>query len=182
MTEIPTPDDAVRDIAKLMKVEETLAEERTLLQIVLDNLTGYVYARDASGRYILDNPAHRQFLGVASHEDVTGKTVFDFFPTEIAQQYHADDLEIIRSGKSLLNQEEVTVTISGEKRWLSTTKVPFRNTKGEIAGLVCMSRDITEEKELQDNLKKLLEILKNDIRQHSGGKIATDPPLQSEAT
>jgi len=132
---VPTPDDKARDITKLREVEETLAEERTLLQIVLDNLTGYVYAKDATGKLIMDNPAHRQFLGVASHEDVTGKTVFDFFPAEIAQKYHADDLEIIRSGKALLNHEEITITSSGAKKWLCTTKVPFHNTKGEIAGL-----------------------------------------------
>ena len=135
-----------RDITKLKEAEETLAKERALLQVVLDNLTGHVYAKDAVGRYLLDNPAHREFLGVASSEEVIGRTVFHFFPTEIAQQYHADDLEIIRSGNSLLNREEATVSRSGEKRWLSTTKVPFRNSQGEIVGLVCMSRDITDRK------------------------------------
>jgi PAS domain S-box-containing protein len=135
-----------RDITKLKEVEETLAKERTLLQIVLDNLTARVYAKDAAGRYILDNPAHREFLGVVSPEEVLGRTVFDFFPAEIAQQYHADDIEIIRSGNALLNREEETVTRAGEKRWLSTTKVPYRNSKGEIVGLVCMSRDITDRK------------------------------------
>jgi len=145
-----------RDITKLKQVEETLAKDRTLLQIVLDNLTGHVYVKDAAGIYILDNPAHRRFLGKTSPDEVIGRTVNDFFPTEIAQQYHADDIEIIRSGNSLLNREEVTVTPSGEKRWLSTTKVPFRNSKGEIIGLVCMSRDITEEKEARAELTKLL--------------------------
>jgi PAS domain S-box-containing protein len=135
-----------REITKLKEVEETLAKERTLLQIVLDNLTGHIYVKDAVGRYILDNPAHREFLGVVNPDEVTGRTVFDFFPTEIAHQYHADDIEIMRSGNSLLNREEVTVTRSGEKKWLSTTKVPFRNNQSEIVGLVCMSRDITERK------------------------------------
>jgi PAS domain S-box-containing protein len=83
---------------------------------------------------------------VVSPEEVLGRTVFDFFPAEIAQQYHADDIEIIRSGNALLNREEETVTRAGEKRWLSTTKVPYRNSKGEIVGLVCMSRDITDRK------------------------------------
>jgi len=145
-----------RDITTLKQVEETLAKDRTLLQIVLDNLTGHVYAKDAAGRYILDNPAHRKFLGKTSPEEVIGRTVNDFFPTEIAQQYHADDIEIIRSGTALLNREETTVTPSGEKRWLSTTKVPFCDSKGEVIGLVCMSRDITEEKEARAKLAKLL--------------------------
>jgi PAS domain S-box-containing protein len=133
-----------RDITKIKEAEETLVQERTLLQIVLDKLVDRVYAKDAAGRYILDNPAHRQFLGVTAAEDVIGRTVFDFFPTEIALQYHADDIEIIRSGKTLLDREEFAFTRSGEKRWMSTTKVPFLNSRGEIAGLVCLSRDISE--------------------------------------
>ena len=68
------------------------------------------------------------------------------------------------------------------KKWRSTTKVPFRNTKGEIAGLVCMSRDITEEKELRDNLKKVLEILRSDLTRLSGEENKSDPLFQSEPT
>lgn len=133
-----------RDITREKLSEEALAKERNLLRTVVDNLTDRLYVKDASGRYILDNPAHRQYLGVASAEGVIGKTVFDFFPTKIAEQYHADDVEIIRSGTPLLNREEPAITRQGEKILILTTKVPFLNGKGEVAGLVCLSRDITE--------------------------------------
>ncbi len=132
-----------RDITQAREAQEALTLERILLRTVVDHLTDNLYVKDTAGRYILDNPAHRKFLGVESAEEVIGKTVFHFFPTEIATRYHGDDVEIIRSGKPLLNQEEPTVTKSGEKRLLLTTKVPFRDGKGEIAGLICLSRDIT---------------------------------------
>lgn len=167
-----------RDITKLKVVEETLAKDETLLRIVLDNLTGHVYAKDAAGRYLMANPARCKFLGKARPEEVIGRTAFDFFPAEIAQRYHADDIEIIRSGKALLNRETLTVTGSGEKRWLSTTKVPFRNSQGEIGGIVCMSHDVTEAMETRDNLKKLLALLKDELRQLSGIENQTAPPLK----
>jgi len=135
-----------RDITQAREAEETLARERILLRTVVDHLTDHLYVKDTAGRYILDNPAHRKFLGVESADDVIGKTVFHFFPTEIATRYHGDDVEIIRSGKPLLNREEPAVTKSGEKRLLLTTKVPFLDGKGEVAGLVCLSRDITDAK------------------------------------
>src|SRR5205085_662059 len=133
-----------QDITRAKQSEEALARERSLLRTVVDHLTDNLYVKDAAGRYILDNPAHREFIGARSSDEVIGKTVFDFFPTAIAEQYHADDIEIIRSGETLLKREEPAVTRSGEKRWLLTTKVPFRDSNGEIAGLVCLSRDITK--------------------------------------
>ncbi len=132
-----------RDITKSRLSEEALAKERVLLRTVLDNLTDHVYVKDTAGRYILDNPAHRVFLGVGSPEDVEGRTVFFFFPKQMAERYHADDIAIIRSGEPLLNREETTVTRKGETILLSTTKVPFRDERGEIAGLVCLSRNLT---------------------------------------
>ena len=135
-----------RDVTKLSEVQETLAKERTLLQIVLDNLTDNIYAKDAAGRYILDNPAHRNFLGVASSEEVIGRTVFDFFLPKSRNNIMPTTSRSSRSGIALLNREEATFTRSGEKRWLSTSKVPFRNSKGEVVGLVCLSHDITTSK------------------------------------
>ena len=132
-----------RDITQARRSEEAFTRERILLRTVLDNLTDHIYVKDAAGRYILDNPAHRKFLGASSSEEVEGKTVFFFFPKALAERYHADDISVIRSGKPLLHREEPAVTRSGEKIWLSTTKVPFRDSGGAIGGLVCLSRNIT---------------------------------------
>jgi PAS domain S-box-containing protein len=112
----------------------------------VDNLTDHLYVKDAAGRYILDNPAHRVFLGVERIEEVLEKTVFDFFPTAIAERYHADDVQVIRTGIPLLNREERAITRAGEELWLLTSKVPFRDDKGQIAGLVCLSRNVTASK------------------------------------
>ena len=166
-----------RDVTRRKEAEITLSKERALLQIVLDNLTDLVYVKDNAGRYILSNPAHREFLGVASPDELKGRTPFDFFPQEIAQQCHADDLEIIRSGNSLLNREGRMVSRSGAKRWHTTTKVPFRNSQGEIVGLVCVSRDITEEKEARANLKKLMALLSDHLSALADEESKADPGL-----
>lgn len=137
-----------RNVTASRLSEEALAKERILLRTVMDNLTDHIYVKDAAGLYILDNAAHRKFLGASSPEEVEGKTVFFFFPKEMAERYHADDIAIIRSGQPLLNREETAVTRSGEEILLSTSKVPFRKSTGEIAGIVCLSRNITPPKPL----------------------------------
>ena len=132
-----------RDITHARLAEEALAQERVLLRTVIDNLTDSVYVKDCAGRYILDNPAHREFIGASNVEEVIGKTVFHFFSEAVAARYHADDVEVMRSGEPLLNREEPAVTRSGEERLLSTTKVPFRDSKGQVAGIVCLSRIVS---------------------------------------
>ena len=85
-------------------------------------------------------------------EDVVGKTVFDFFPHDAAVRFQADDQAVMRSGKPIINRQEPVVDEKGEKHWLATTKVPLRNSDGQIIGIVGIGRDITERKRAEEQL------------------------------
>jgi len=135
-----------RDITAIKKFEEQLEVERNLLRSLIDNLPDYIYVEDTEGRYLLDNIAHRRFLGVDSERDVVGKKVSDFFSPDMAEAFARDDGGVIQSGHPLLNREEPIIDRLGNKRWHSTTKVPLRNSEGKVTGLVAISRDITESK------------------------------------
>jgi PAS domain S-box-containing protein len=135
-----------RDITALKQFEEQLETERNLLRSLIDNLPDYIYVKDREGRYLLDNIAHRRFLGVDSEKEVIGRSVADFFAPDLADAFLRDDEKVIHSGHPLLNREEPIIDRFGNKRWHSTTKVPLRNSQGETIGLVAISRDITEQK------------------------------------
>jgi PAS domain S-box-containing protein len=143
-----------RDITALKKFEEQLENERNLLRSLIDNLPDYIYVKDAEGRYLLDNIAHRRLLGATSEKEVLGRKVFDFFPHELAARFSADDEQVIRSGQALLNREEPIEDKLGRHRWHSTTKVPLRNVAGRVTGLVAISRDITERKLSEEALQR----------------------------
>ena len=122
---------------------ETLLDDHGLLRTLIDLLPDYIYVKDAQSRFVINNLAHARILGAESPEEVTGKTDFECFPRELAEQYYADDQQVMRSGQPLVNHEERVVDRTGRETWVSTTKVPLRNNKGEVVGLVGMSRDIT---------------------------------------
>jgi len=143
-----------RDITALKKIEDELAAERNLLRSLIDNLPDYIYVKDAQGRFIVDNIAHRQFVGANSFDEVAGKTTFDFFPQELARKFSYDDQLIMESGHPLLNREELVVDRFGKQHWHATTKVPLRNNDGRIVGLVGVSRDITERKLAEEQLQR----------------------------
>ncbi len=142
-----------RDITALKKIEGELQGERNLLRSLIDNLPDYIYVKDAQGRFVIDNIAHRNYLGAVREEDVQGRSVFDFFPEELAKQFSQDDQLIIQSGHPLVNREEATLDRAGNRRWLATTKVPLRNHAGVIQGLVGIGRDITERKLAEEQLQ-----------------------------
>jgi PAS domain S-box-containing protein len=139
---------------------DTSSRDRDLLRTLIDTLPDSIYVKDCEGRYILDNLAHMRHVGVKSTADIVGKTVFDLFPKEIAERFHADDDAILSTGIPLQNREEPIVDDDGTRRWISTTKVPFRDSSSRILGLVCMSRDISEEKRAKEELLHALARLK----------------------
>ena len=141
-----------RDITNFKQMEEQLAAERNRLRSVIDNLPDPIYVKDEAGHYLLDNIAHMQFLGVQSADEVIGKSVFDFFPREVAQEFNVADAAIMQSGEPLLNHEEMVTDSQGGRKWLLTTKVPLRDASGAIHGLVCIGRDITEQKLADERL------------------------------
>ena len=90
--------------------------------------------------------------GVAGR--VLGKTDFDFYPRELAEQYQASETPILQEGRSLLGHEELNIGADGAERWNSTTKVPLRDPHGHIIGLVGITSDITRRKQVEIDLRK----------------------------
>ena len=143
-----------REITELKEMEAALETERNLLRAVMDNVPDVIFLKDAEGRYLLDNAAHLRWLGASDASEVLGRTVFDFYPDEVAREFQADDEAIFRSGHALLNHEEKIVDARGNGRWVLTTKVPWVTDEGGVHGIVCISRDITEQKLAEEHLKQ----------------------------
>jgi two-component system cell cycle sensor histidine kinase/response regulator CckA len=133
-----------------------------LLRAVIDNLPISIYTKDLHGRYVLNNVRNLRLLGVAGELDVRGKTVFDFFPPEIAGPYAEDDRRVLHDGVVVQHEEPFVDPVTGRSGWFHTTKIPLRLRDGSgIAGLVGVSRDITAQKlaEQQDQQAQRLESL-----------------------
>ncbi len=140
----------LRDIAWRGRAEELLAEERNLLSSVIDTIRDHIYVKDMKGRYVIDNTAHRDYVAAKNLTEVEGRTVFDFFPEELARRYHADDESVFETGAPVVNREEPALDRAGRLVWLSTTKVALRDTDGRMTGLVCVSADISERKAAEE--------------------------------
>src|SRR3712207_6423356 len=124
----------IRDITGRKRAEEALAEERNLLRTLIDSMPDFIFVKDAQSRFVINNVEHARALG-APEEELVGQTDFDVFPRELAERYYADEQEVVRSGRPLIDREEPITDSGGNDRWLSTTKVPLRDGEGRISGL-----------------------------------------------
>lgn len=148
------------------QAERALAEERNLLRSLLDNLPDPIYMKDLSGHYLIDNKAHMKLLGLKGANGIQQKTIFDFLPAETAKKTDRDDRSVMATGNPVFNRVERHLLRDGSKKWFSTTKVPLRNTEGEIFGMVGIDRDITERKEAEEKLASYNRELQEKNEQH----------------
>ncbi|NTU64934.1 MAG: PAS domain-containing protein [Chloroflexi bacterium] len=126
------------------------------MRTLIDAMPAYIYAKDWQGRHLLGNAALAQLYGLNSPSELLGKTDFDFYARELAEQYQASELSILRDGTSLVAHEEPNIGVDGRQRWNSTTKVPLRNALGQIVGLVGITNDITERKRAEQQMEETL--------------------------
>ncbi|MBZ0281948.1 MAG: PAS domain-containing protein [Anaerolineae bacterium] len=130
-------------------------EDFSQLRTLIDHLPDLIYFKDRESRFLVSNTAHTHLLGGKEESDVLGKSVADFFPSELANTYLNDDRRVLQSGETILNYEEWTTDQYGQKRWLLTTKLPLRDPTGQVIGLIGISHDITARKQAEDQIRNL---------------------------
>ncbi len=144
----------VQDITNRKQTEEELRKERLLLRTVIDNIPDSIYCKDTSLRKTLSNKSDLRYMGVNSESEILGKTDFDLYSKEHAEKSFAVDQTVINSGKSILNTEELLLDENGQKQWLLTSKLPMKDEKGEIIGIVGIGRNITERRRNEEALSE----------------------------
>jgi PAS domain S-box-containing protein len=142
----------IADVSERRRAEAALKESEERFRAFMDNTSASAWMKDEQGRYAyLNKPFEKHFQ--VRLDDWRGKTDFDVWPREIAEQFRRNDREVLRSGKP---REVVEQTVSGNgsrRTWL-TSKFPFRDKAGRtyVGGI---GFDITEREELE---REVLEI------------------------
>ena len=143
----PAPKKKTKNSTRTDKNQEHLRE-------VIDILPDAVYMKDRKGRKLIANLSDIRNTGKRTLADVIGKTDFDLFPKEIAEQFHADDEMVMSTGQPVINREETFVDKAGRKQWLLTSKLPMWDDKGNVIGLVGIGRNISKRKAAELDAEK----------------------------
>jgi len=142
------------DVTDRKSSEEKLQYESDLLRNLMNNIPDTIYFKDKESRFIRINEAQKKVLGLKNKEEATGKTDFDYFTKTHASAALIDEQNIIRTGKPLIGKLEHIRLSDGTYRWVSATKVPLVVEDGSIKGIVGISRDVSELKKLEEEIRE----------------------------
>lgn len=146
------------EVVEAEAVEDALADERTLLRALIDHLPDAIYAKDRESRFLLCNQAVLSGHRVKDFAALAGKTDFTLFPKAAAEEYFAEEQELMRTGRPIVSQQRPgRDRTTGKTIWYSTTKMPLKNAAGEIVGLLGIGRDITDLKRVKEAYEILVD-------------------------
>ena len=126
-------------------------QQQLLLQAVMDAIPDMVFYKDNYRRYAGCNKALSESLGM-SEAQLIGQTDDVLLPSPLRETCYDADMSIL-GGQEKIVSEEVMSTPEGPI-YLESIKTPFRSPEGEIMGIVCVSRNITERKKKEEELRQ----------------------------
>ena len=141
-----------RDVTASRKMRVLLEQERHGLDTLMDQLPHAIYFKDCEGHFTRSNRAHAELFGRSDPSQIVGKTDFDFFSAEHAQQAYDDEQDLVHGRVAVVSKEEKETWPDGHETWALTTKLPFRDPDGVIVGTFGLSRDISDRKRMEREL------------------------------
>ncbi|MHB8067881.1 MAG: hybrid sensor histidine kinase/response regulator [Desulfobaccales bacterium] len=150
--------------------ERSLAEQFKFLQLLIDSIPSPVFYKDANGIYQGCNQSLADFLG-RPKEAIIGKTVFDTYPKEQAEEYFQMDQELFQHPGTQI-YESVMERSDGTIRNFIFSKATFVDFSGKVAGLIGIMTDITERKQTEEAKLKLEAQLRQAQKMEAIGTLA----------
>lgn len=123
-----------------------------LLQQLMDNMTDNIFFKDLKTRFIMMNQSCARWNGFKTPQEAVGKSDADLFTEEFAAAAKADEQQVHETGEPMRCKEEHAEWEDGHMKWVSTSKVPLRDTDGNIVGCIGIGRDITDLKRKESEL------------------------------
>ena len=141
------------EIVERQHAEEAVRASEHFLNSIIENIPDMIFVKDAATlRFVRFNKAGEQLLGYR-REELLGKSVHDLFPAREANFFAMKDRDVLRSLQMVDIAEEPVLTRHGS-RLVHTMKIPIVDARGEPQFLLGISRDITEDKRAEAELRE----------------------------
>ena len=129
------------DITERKQAEEALQVQNDENLTLLNGVPAMIFYKSLDNRILRANEAWFRIMGL--DESMLGVPLKNVYPRDLAEKVHRDDREIFASGQAKMNIQETILTPTGLRRF-TTHKLPRRDAKGVITGLVCIATDVTD--------------------------------------
>nr|WP_277875842.1 diguanylate cyclase [Trichocoleus sp. FACHB-90] len=135
----------------LAYLKEELKRSKDFLQTVINTIPDPIFVKDTEHHWIILNQAYCKFSGYPL-EILIEKSPYDFFSKHEADVFWENNERVFQTGKEQENEEEFTDAV-GNTHLIATKRSLHKDAAGNIF-LVGVIRDITERKQLEEELKR----------------------------
>ncbi len=140
----------VEDITQRRQMEQELRNSESLYHSLVETMPQNVFRKDLLGRFTFANQQYCNHYH-CKLEDILGKTDFDFFPKELAEQYQKDDQRVMQTGQTHEITEEHH-PLGQDKRITRVVKTPLYGADGKIIGLQGIFWDVTQQQLAEEQI------------------------------
>jgi two-component system sensor histidine kinase EvgS len=144
-------------IRQRQRVQRQLNDQLAFKHALLDGIPNPIYVRDLKGRLISCNRSYEQSLGI-SFEQMNGRRLTDvnLIPRALAEQMHTDYLTLLENHQPVFSDR--TIELPGKRMDVWQWTVPFFAADGQLQGLLGGWIDITERKQLEQQLQEAMRL------------------------
>ena len=139
-------------IEEKRQAEQALRQKTEQQEILLSSIPAFIYFKDSALKLVAANKAFAEMVHTPI-DQLPCKDAYDLFPKEQSKKFHSDDRKVMESGTPMMDIEEEFTDAEGKTRWASSSKIPYFEESGEVAGVVGIAIDITERKQAEEALK-----------------------------
>ncbi|MCS6815241.1 MAG: PAS domain-containing protein, partial [Cyanobacteria bacterium] len=143
----------VRDITDRKQAEAKLRANQKFLELVMNSIPQYVFWKDINSVYLGCNRNFAELAGLASPEDIVGKTDYDLPWRKYAQQFIDRDRKVIATNQPIYRVIDPIISAKGQPAWTETNKVPLQDDEGNVIGILGTRDDVTDRIRAEEALK-----------------------------
>ncbi len=145
-----------RDITHIKQMEQALARSEALLRAVFDNISEGIVVTDLEGRILEINTAALELWAPRGRQEVLGQSIFELlpFPSEFIRKENENIRRAVREGRSY-TAERIFPGPNGQERVRLSRLFPLRDADGQVIGIINITRDITEEKRMEEERRRM---------------------------
>ncbi len=128
---------------------EELKKSEEKYRSLVESAEDFIFTIDSEGSFQSMNSFTATFFG-GRPENFVGRGLSSLFPEKVAQEQLKLVKLVFKAGKSV--RDEFEISLADHTTWISANFMPLKNEKGTVSAVLCIARDITENKNLERQL------------------------------